>query len=268
MNSVCRLALGSAALAILLVGSTLARAEDKILALVNGAPITEAALLAYGQMRLGANAPASAIEEKRRDLLDDLVNRELVYQDAVAKGYEKASEVIRQINEQKRTILANYDVAKVVESTPLNEEAMRKAYQTHVVEPASIEYKARHILSETEEQAKALIVRLNKGENFVELAKAQSSGPSSEDGGDLGWFSPNQMVKPFADAVATLKPGAFTNRPVKSEFGWHVILLEETRKVDPPTFEMVEKQLRSVVQSETVQNHIEGLRQKAKIEMK
>lgn len=267
MNFVRRTALSSAALTLILA-STVQAAEEKVLAVVGGTAITESALVAYGQMRMGGNAQPAAIEEKRRDLLEDLINRELVYQDALGKGFDKAPEVVLQFNEQKRTIVANYGVAKIIESTPLNNDVMRKAYQTHVVELASVEYKARHILNETEEQAKAIIVRLNKGENFVDVAKAQSDGSSAEDGGDLGWFAPNQMVKPFADAVATLKPGAFTNRPVRSQFGWHVILLEETRKVDPPAFDLVEKHLRSVVQSEAVKTHIDGLRQKAKIEMK
>lgn len=261
-------ALHGAVLTCLLAGASCAMAEDKVLATVNGSAITESALMAYGQVRLGGNTPEASIKEKQKELLDDLVNRELVYQEALAKGFDKAPEVIQQLNEQRRAILTNYGVAKIIESKPPSNEVLRKAYQTHIVEPASVEYKARHILTETEEAASTLVARLNKGENFIALAKSQSSGPSSTDGGDLGWFSANQMVKPFADAVAALKPGAFTNRPVKSQFGWHVILLEETRKVDPPAFEQVEKQLRAVVQSEMIQSHVDGLRKKAKIEMK
>ena len=98
------------------------------------------------------------------------------------------------------------------------------------------EFKARHILVETQSEANSIVAELEGGANFAELAKTKSTGPSGPNGGDLGWFSPNQMVQPFSQAVAALEDGAFSKTPVQTQFGWHVILREDSREATPPTF--------------------------------
>ena len=130
------------------------------------------------------------------------------------------------------------------------------------------EYKARHILTTTETEAQAVIAQLNKGANFATLAKEKSIDTSSaQNGGELGWFSPDQMVKPFADAVEKLKKGSYTQTPVHTQYGWHVILLQDVRAVQPPPFDEVKDQVRGIMQNRIIGEYIDGLRKKAKIQI-
>src|SRR5690606_13747347 len=127
----------------------------------------------------------------------------------------------------------------------LSDEEMQKAYQQHLAEsPAGEEVKARHILLDSEEDAKAVIEELNKGGDFQQLARDRSTGPSAPQGGDLGWFSKDQMVEPFSDAAFQMRPGDYSKAPVKTQFGWHVILVEDRREKPAPSFEEVEAELR------------------------
>jgi len=149
----------------------------------------------------------------------------------------------------------------------VTDEAIKAEYEKMVSGPGGTEYKARHILVKTEGEAKTVIEKLKKGEKFEELAKTYSTGPSKTKGGDLGWFSPNQMVPPFSAAVVALKKGEYTTTPVKTQFGWHVILLEDSRKKTPPAFESVKARIRSSLQMQEIQKHIEELRKNATIVM-
>jgi peptidyl-prolyl cis-trans isomerase C len=130
------------------------------------------------------------------------------------------------------------------------------------------EYRARHVLVQTEDFAKAVIARINKGERFEDAAKRDSLDGSKERGGDLGWFTPQTMVKPFADAVMALKKGEMTQAPVQSQFGWHVIKLEDTRDVQPPPFDQVKDQLNNVVLAKKFKTYADELKKTAKIENK
>ena len=127
--------------------------------------------------------------------------------------------------------------------------------------------RARHILVKTEPEAKEIIAELDKGADFATLAKDQSTGPSAAQGGDLGWFSANQMVAPFSEAVIALENGKYTSEPVKTQFGWHVIIREDSRDQTPPSFESVKEQMRPAVQREKIQQYIDGLRKTAKVEV-
>ena len=124
------------------------------------------------------------------------------------------------------------------------------------LEKSTKEYKASHILLETEDDAKAVIAELGKGANFSDLAKKKSVGPSATHGGDLGWFKPDEMVEPFARAVEELKNGEYTKTPVKSDFGWHVILREDSREVPPPSYEQMREQLKMRVQNLQIEEYI------------
>ena len=130
------------------------------------------------------------------------------------------------------------------------------------------EYKARHILVKTEDEAKAVVKQLDDGSDFAKLAKEKSTGPSGKTGGDLGWFRPQQMVPPFSDAVAAMKKNTYTKKPVKTQFGWHVIKLEDLRDVQPPKFEDIKDQVKTIVQTKRVQKYVKSLRDKAKIDYK
>ncbi len=113
-----------------------------------------------------------------------------------------------------------------------------------------------------------MIAELDSGANFAELAKSKSTGPTAKNGGDLGWFKPNQMVPPFAQAVSEMKKGSYTKKPVKTQFGWHVIKLEDERKLTPPKFEEVKEQIRSIKTNQKIQQYVIELRKKAKVDIK
>ncbi len=242
--------------------------KTEVIAVVNGTQLTEEDFQAYAKLRLGVRPGPNLPADKRAELMEELINRELIYQQALAEGFDKSPEVQRMIQEQIRNILTSQRIKKLLDETPISEAELRKIYQEQVSQPAAMEYRARHILLKTEEEAKQVIAELNKGADFITLAKERSIGPSAVEGGDLGWFALNQMVQPFANAVAKLKPGQYSKRAVKTKYGWHVIRLEEAREVQPPAFETMERQLRSVAQNQIVSDFIASLKAKGQVEIK
>ncbi|MGR9074064.1 MAG: peptidylprolyl isomerase, partial [Gammaproteobacteria bacterium] len=142
-----------------------------------------------------------------------------------------------------------------------------KAEYDKKIGSAKTEYKARHILLKTEEEAKNVIDKLNKGGDFEALAKELSTGPSNVNGGDLGWFVPQQMVPPFSEAVIALEDGKYTSEPVQTNFGWHVILREASRTQEAPSFDSVKDQLKPMLQREKLQQYLTDLRNAAEIEV-
>ncbi|NIP72215.1 MAG: hypothetical protein GWO16_03910 [Gammaproteobacteria bacterium] len=144
---------------------------------------------------------------------------------------------------------------------------MRDTYDTEVEKLDLTEYKARHILVDEQAQALALIERLEQGADFAELAREASTGPSGRQGGDLGWFTRRQMVPAFGEAVAGLEPGAFTREPVETRFGWHVILLEDTREAPAPGFGEVKEGVREALEKRALRDYVETLHAEADIEI-
>ena len=243
-------------------------AEKEVIVTVNGKAITNEVLSMYGKKRVGVPPGASFPESKKNELIEELINRELIYQDAVNAGLDKDSLVLAQIQEQIHNILTRFQINKLLEENPPSQQMLKEIYQTQIVDPASKEYRARHILLREQDDANAIILDLNKGAKFETLAQEKSTGPSAKQGGDLGWFAPNQMVKTFADAVEKLKPGEYTKRAVQTRFGWHVIKLEESRAVEPPPFKTVEAQVMKVAQNKIINDYIEKLKQQANIQFK
>ena len=156
-------------------------------------------------------------------------------------------------------------IDKLLKASDPSEEMLLTLYKEHIVDKSSIEYKARHILLKTEDDAKMVIAKLKKNSTFAALAKEFSTGPSKNQGGDLGWFASNQMVKPFADAVEKLKDGAYSKKAIQTRFGWHVIFRETSRKVEPPAFETVQKQVLEIAQNQIINEYIEKLKDNAKV---
>jgi len=248
--------------------SLVAEESANVIASVNGTPITNEVFSMYVEKRIGVPPGSAFPENKRNEMIQELIQRELIYQDAVNQGLDKQESVLMQIQEQIHNTLTRIRISKLLQENQPSHEMMQEIYQTQIVDPASKEYKARHILSKTADDANAIILSLNKGADFEKLAKEKSTGPSANVGGDLGWFSPNQMVKPFSDAVEKLKPGEHSKRPVETRFGWHVIKLEEARTVEPPPFESVEDQVVKVAQNKIIQDYLDKLRKDANIEVK
>ena len=239
---------------------------SKVIAVVDGHKITQDMFDRYQRRR---SFPKEMNPKQQYEtLVRELIDRQLIVQDAEAKKLDKRADVKAELNDQRLNLLASVMLKKTAADTKVGDDKLKMAYDSYIKEIGSVEYKARHILLSTEKDAKDVIEELNKGEDFAKLAAHKSVGPSAESGGDLGWFAPHEMVKPFSDAVGKLNKGQFTPIPVQTQFGWHVIKLEDTRKLPPPTLDEIKSQLQMRLQQQSIESYIENLRKKAKISMK
>lgn len=199
-------------------------------------------------------------------LLEELIQRELLVQDALKKQLDKTPEFIERMQTVRNSLLSQADLRNFMESNPITDEEIKAEYDSKMAN-AGTEYKARHILVKSEDEAKQLIEELKKGADFAELAKSKSTGPSGPQGGDLGWFTSDRMVPPFSEAVIALENGQFSEEPVETQFGWHVILREDSRAQTPPPLEAVKDQIRQMLQRQQIQSMMENLRKQAKVEV-
>lgn len=204
----------------------------------------------------------------KEKLVEELVQRELLIQDAVQKQLDKSPEVVAQLEDAKKAILTQADVKNFIKTNPVTDAEIKAEYDAKVGGANATEYKARHILVKTEAEAKKLIAELDKGADFAKLANKNSiDAKESQNGGDLGWFVSSQMVAPFSEAVAKLEKGKYTKAPVQTQFGWHVILREDSRAQTPPPLDSVKEQLTPFLQRKKVQTMVENLRKQAKVEI-
>lgn len=249
--------------AALLFGSPLVTAET--VATVNGEDITEDMLLMFQQQ-----LSRGGHDQVNRDAaLEQLVNVVIVSQEAEKQGIDKRPDVMRNLAWQRRGTLAQLGISDHMQKNPVKDDEVKAMYDEFLKSQSGQEYKARHILVESEDEAKAIIKSLGNGGDFGELAKEKSKDPgSSVNGGDLGWFSPDRMVKPFSEAVVSMKKGTYTKTPVQTQFGWHVIQLEDQRALQPPTLEQIKPQLQQRLTQERMQAYIQKLRDKAKVDIK
>jgi peptidyl-prolyl cis-trans isomerase C len=162
-------------------------------------------------------------------------------------------------------VLADAEIKKYLEAHPVQESELRPEYDAQVA-ALPREYHARHILVDDQADAEAITKELQGGADFAKLAAKRSKDSSGKSGGDLGWFTLDSMVKPFADAVRSMSPGQLTEQPVRSQYGWHVIKLEESRATSAPPFDEVKDRVKMYVQTKKVQTHLEALRKAAKVE--
>ena len=235
-------------------------------AVVNGTPIPKAVFDQYAKQLRGKAKVDSA--EASKSLVDQLVMEELLVQEAGKQKLADDPQVKQQMEMVQRNLLASTVVRRMLSANAPSEEAIKKEYDTAVAAMKGKEYKASHILVDSEDKAKEVIAELKKGGNFTELAKAKSSDSSAANGGDLGWFTPSMMVPPFAEAVAKMEKGKYSEQPVKTDFGWHVILLEDSRDATPPSMDELKPQITQMLQSRMVNDYLEKLKAGAKIEIK
>lgn len=250
----------------LLVLSGASRAAEPV-AIVNGEPISQKTYENYLKFR-SQQQNGQGGQVSRQALINELVNRELLLQEAKKKGVEKDPEVAFQLEQLHNDFLIQAVISKEVKDHPISDKELKKTYDENIAKANVKEYKASHILLKTEDEAKAVIKELDNGAVFADVAKAKSTGPTAKNGGDLGWFNPSQMVPPFSKAVQNMKKGTYTKTPVQTQFGWHVIKLEDERKITPPKFEDVKERLRQVKSSQQVQEFVMKLRNEAKVEIK
>jgi len=202
----------------------------------------------------------------KEQLLEELIQRELLIQQAVQKQLDKTPEVIDRMATVRNSLLSQAALQDYLKANPVTDEEIKAEYDSKMANMGS-EYKARHILVKTEDEAKKLIAELEKGGDFTALAKKHSIDPMGSEGGDLGWFTADRMVPPFSEAVVALENGKFSKQPVQTQFGWHVILREESRALTPPPFDAVKEQIRPMLQRQKAQAMIENLRKNAKVEV-
>ena len=226
---------------------------------INGTEVDSAVIDVYFESRLG-EAAVQPSPEQRTALIAELRDIYLLSTHADAAELAKDPRLAAQIELQKHGALAQAVAADYMANVSVSEEEIRAEYSEQVKLAPPLQFKARHILVATQGEAIELITQLDGGANFEELAKEKSTGPSGPNGGDLGWFSPNQMVAPFSNAVAALEDGNYTSEPVQTQFGWHVILREESRENQPPTFESVRDVINQQVQQKKFQEHLVTLR--------
>jgi len=240
-----------------------AHAADPV-ATVNGTaiPASRAAVMMDEQKAQGA--PESA--ELKDAIREELIRREVLAQAASKAGFDKRSEIQAQMDLARQAVLIRAYLQDYVKNNPVSDAELQKEYDVIKARMTGKEYKARHILVETEDEAKAVIDSLKAGTDFAELSAKHSKDPGSKDrGGELGWSSPDMFVKPFSDAMVALEKGQRTAAPVKSDFGYHVIQLDDVRDVQPPPMEEVKPQLQQRIQQSKVETHLNELREKAKV---
>lgn len=234
------------------------------LATVNGKPIPAAQADALVQQLAARGQPDSP--QLRAMVKDELVTREILLQEANRKKLGNTPAVKEQVELARQDILINALQADFVQKNPVSEAEIKAEYDRAKQAIGDKEYHARHILVPGEDEAKAIIAKLNGGASFEELAKQQSKDEgSASKGGDLDWSSPAKFVKPFADALASLQKGQVTQTPVKSQFGYHVIKVEDVRPLQFPTLEEIKPRIERNLQMKKLQAYQEELRAKAKV---
>jgi peptidyl-prolyl cis-trans isomerase C len=204
-------------------------------------------------------------QEQKSDLLDQYIKMQLAADEAEKAGIEKDQKIRDQLALARLQVLVDAGLQKYLEAHPVQESELRPEYDAQVA-ALPREYHARHILVDDEAAAVAITKELKGGADFAKLAAKRSKDSSSKSGGDLGWFTLDTMVKPFADKVKTMQPGQLTEQPVQSQYGWHVIKLEESRATSAPPFDEVKDRVKMIVQRKKLQSHLEELLKAAKVE--
>ncbi|MEI7611967.1 MAG: peptidylprolyl isomerase [Betaproteobacteria bacterium] len=251
----------------LLFGSLLsasAMAAGNAFVTVNGVAVSQGMANIFISEQKAQGAPDSP--ELKSAVREELIRRELLLQESKKLGLDKNPEVAAQAEAARQTFYIRAYVQDYVKKNPISDAQLKQQYEAIKVQLGTTEYKARHILVANEEDAKIIVANLKKGAKFDELAK-QSVDPGSKDnGGDLGWASAGNFVKPFSDALTSLSKGKYTETPVKTEFGYHVVLLEDTRPLNVPSFDEIKPRLLQQAQSQQISKMVEALRAKAKVQ--
>jgi peptidyl-prolyl cis-trans isomerase C len=235
-------------------------------ATVNGTPISRDFYEFYIKGITSGKSSAELTAEQRSAALDNLIRARLVGEDAAKQGLDKSGDNVYLLELTRLNVLQQAVQDRYLKDRKPTEQELRTEYETQVAAMPKTEYHARHILVATEPFAQKIIERLDKGEKFDVLAKAESMDSSKSNGGDLGWFTADRMVPEFSGAVSTLKAGEYTHKPVQTQFGWHVIQLLDTRERTPPPFDQVKPRLEQIVEAKKFRMYSDELMHNAKIE--
>jgi peptidyl-prolyl cis-trans isomerase C len=243
-----------------------AKAADKPVATVNGEPIGRD-MFEYYVKNTSGKSSSELTAEQRGQLLDNLVRGELIAQESVKQGLDKTGDTASLLTLSRLQILQQAGANHYLDDKKPNDADLKAEYDTQIAGMPKTQYKARHILEPSPEAAQKIIEQLKKGAKFEDLAKKSSTDVSTKDqGGDLGWFSPQNMVPPFAAAVASLKKNEYTQTPVQTQYGWHVIQLIDSRETPVPPFDQVKDRVAQLVQQKKFRAYEDDLLKTAKIE--
>lgn len=252
------------AFALTAPSAALAQGGPQTVATVNGKEIPKirADVLVREQAQQGRQD-----SPQMRDMVkNELINRELISQEAERRGVGKNPEIQQQMELARQQVLLRAFLSEFARTNPVTDDQVKAEFEKAKGQMGGTEYKARHILVETEDEAKGILTRLKKGDKFDELAKLSKDPGSKDSGGDLGWATPATFVKPFADALASLKKGETTANAVQTQFGWHVIRLDDSRAVQHPPLDQLKPQITQKLQGQMLEKLVAELRTKAKIQ--
>ncbi|WP_018954559.1 peptidylprolyl isomerase [Thioalkalivibrio sulfidiphilus] len=241
-----------------------AQINGEAIAVVNGVAISEADFQDFLNLQRMTRPGESLLPD---EVLDEMINMELLRQAALQQGLDKDPDIQRQVERARTNLMVGALIDRRLDQE-YTEEQLRAEYDRQIQAIERTEYKARHILLDSEADAREVIVALEAGGDFQALAREHSTGPSGPMGGDLGWFTLDAMVPAFSQAVQAMEKGSYSSEPVQTEFGWHVILLEDTRSSEPPPFEAVRDRVAQILDNRALQDYIGDLRAAAKIEVK
>lgn len=241
--------------------------KDGVAATVDGMPISESLVRLMLKQRSDMGRDAGA--EARKAYIDRLAMQLIISQAAIKEGLDKTPEVADQMYLIRQSVLVDAFVKNYFKNNPISDDALNAAYAKMKAEATGNEYKARHILVDNEAEAKDIIAKLNKNPNaFAALAKEKSKDTASKaSGGELGWFDPRGMIPEFGAAVAKLAKGKFTQEPVKTRFGYHVILLEDSRPMPVAPLDQIKPTLTQQLQEQNLKKLFDEMKAKAKIEI-
>jgi peptidyl-prolyl cis-trans isomerase C len=253
-----------ARLLVLLLAAAALPVMAQNLAVVNGKaiPSSRADLM----VKQAATQGQADTPDLRKIVKEELINREVLVQEADKLGLGTSAEIKSQLEVARQSLIIRALVGDFVKKHPISDADVKAEYDKFKATAGDKEYRARHILVEKEEDAKAIIVKLKGGAKFEDLAKQSKDPGSAANGGDLDWASPASFVKPFSDAMVALQKGAVTETPVKTQFGYHVIRLDDTRAAKVPTLEEVKPQITESLQQKKLQEYQAELRAKAKVQ--
>ena len=247
----------------LAIASPLALAQTA--ATVNGKAIPESLVDAVAA-NMAKQSGQHVTPQLKDQIKKEMVLREVVVQEAEKMGLPKQKDIQDEIEINRQNVLIRAVLGDYLKKHPITDAQIKAKYDQFTKTFGSTEYEADHILVPTEKQADDIIAQLKKGANFADLAKKYSKDTgSAANGGSLGWSTPGNYVPPFADALTKLKPGQYTTTPVKTQFGWHVIKLDQTRPAKPPAMEQLRPQIVQELQRETIQKYQQELLAAAKI---
>ncbi len=249
-----------------------AKEPDKIIATINSEKILQSDYQNYLQLRQQQVGPIPDKDKEKKVVLDEMIEKTLLAQYAVSNKLDQEPEVSSLVKRVREEILAQAVKRKQLRDNPITDDDVKKRFEKEVEETHKTEYKVRHILVKEEADAKNILMQLGKGTKFDKLAKDKSiDAQSGKNGGELGWINQGMVVPEFFNAVMAMKKGAVSTEPVKSDFGWHIIKVEDTRDLKIPTFEQFISDQRAranlyrKMQDDKINNLVKGLKDKAKI---